>query len=144
MPVHRAMREISELIYATCKTYLTTQGKFILILEAFIAVVIILYFGVLSGMEPFRVVIILAFSLIGIAGSYGVAWFGIRVNTFANSRTCFRESRGQTLSALRDSVKGRHEHWHDADQRRTADHVVHPVVHSGQLRGTVLHRFCDW
>ena len=95
LPVHRAMREISELIYATCKTYLTTQGKFILILEAFIAVVIVLYFGVLSGMEPFRVVIILAFSLIGIAGSYGVAWFGIRVNTFANSRTAFASLEGK-------------------------------------------------
>jgi len=95
LPVHRAMREISELIYATCKTYLTTQGKFILILEAFIAVVIILYFGVLSGMEPFRVVIILAFSLVGIAGSYGVAWFGIRVNTFANSRTAFASLEGK-------------------------------------------------
>ena len=95
LPVHRAMREISELIYATCKTYLTTQGKFILILEAFIAVVIVLYFGVLSGMEPFRVVIILAFSLVGIAGSYGVAWFGIRVNTFANSRTAFASLEGK-------------------------------------------------
>jgi len=95
MPVHRAMREISELIYATCKTYLTTQGKFILLLEAFIAVVIILYFGVLSGMEPFRVVIILLFSLVGIAGSYGVAWFGIRVNTFANSRTAFASLQGK-------------------------------------------------
>jgi K(+)-stimulated pyrophosphate-energized sodium pump len=95
MPVHRAMREISELIYATCKTYLTTQGKFILILEAFIAVVIVLYFGVLSGMEPFRVGIILLFSLIGIAGSYGVAWFGIRVNTFANSRTAFASLEGK-------------------------------------------------
>ena len=87
MPVHRAMREISELIYETCKTYLITQGKFILLLEAFIAVIIVLYFGVLSGFEPFRVAIILLFSLVGIAGSYGVAWFGIRVNTFANSRT---------------------------------------------------------
>ncbi|HJT28101.1 MAG TPA: sodium-translocating pyrophosphatase [Pyrinomonadaceae bacterium] len=95
MPVHRAMREISELIYATCKTYLTTQGKFILLLEAFIAVVIILYFGVLSAMEPFRVAIILLFSLIGIAGSYGVAWFGIRVNTFANSRTAFASLQGK-------------------------------------------------
>jgi len=95
MPVHRAMREISELIYATCKTYLTTQGKFILILEAFIAVVIVLYFGVLSAMEPFRVAIILAFSLVGIAGSYGVAWFGIRVNTFANSRTAFASLQGK-------------------------------------------------
>jgi K(+)-stimulated pyrophosphate-energized sodium pump len=95
LPVHRAMREISELIYETCKTYLITQGKFILILEAFIAVIIILYFGVLSRMEPFRVIIILAFSLIGIAGSYGVAWFGIRVNTFANSRTAFASLEGK-------------------------------------------------
>jgi len=95
MPVHKAMKEISELIYETCKTYLVTQGKFILILEAFIAVVIILYFGVLSGMEIPRVIIILAFSLIGIAGSYGVAWFGIRVNTFANSRTAFASLEGK-------------------------------------------------
>jgi K(+)-stimulated pyrophosphate-energized sodium pump len=95
LPVHRAMREISELIYETCKTYLITQGKFILILEAFIAVVIVLYFGVLSGLEPMRVAIILLFSLIGIAGSYGVAWFGIRVNTFANSRTAFASLQGK-------------------------------------------------
>jgi len=95
LPVHRSMREISELIYETCKTYLITQGKFILILEAFIAIVIVLYFGVLSGMEIPRVIIILAFSLVGIAGSYGVAWFGIRVNTFANSRTAFASLEGK-------------------------------------------------
>jgi K(+)-stimulated pyrophosphate-energized sodium pump len=95
LPVHRAMREISELIYETCKTYLITQGKFILILEIFIGIIIILYFGVLSGMEPMRVAIILAFSLIGIGGSYGVAWFGIRVNTFANSRTAFASLEGR-------------------------------------------------
>ncbi len=95
LPVHRAMREISELIYETCKTYLITQGKFILILEIFIGIIIVLYFGVLSGMEPLRVAIILAFSLIGIAGSYGVAWFGIRVNTFANSRTAFASLEGK-------------------------------------------------
>jgi len=95
LPVHSAMREISELIYETCKTYLVTQGKFILILEIFIGTVIVLYFGVLVGMEPFRVAIILAFSLVGIAGSYGVAWFGIRVNTFANSRTAFASLEGK-------------------------------------------------
>jgi len=95
LPVHRAMREISELIYETCKTYLVTQGKFILILEIFIGAIIVLYFGVLSGMEPLRVAIILAFSLVGIAGSYGVAWFGIRVNTFANSRTAFASLEGK-------------------------------------------------
>src|SRR6266481_3225029 len=94
-PVHRSMREISELIYETCKTYLVTQGKFILILEAFIAVVIILYFGILEHLLVNRVIIILLFSLVGIAGSYGVAWFGIRVNTFANSRTAFAGLRGK-------------------------------------------------
>src|SRR5436305_1900189 len=99
LPVHRAMREISELIYETCKTYLITQGKFLMLLWVFIAVVIVLYFGVLSPVpdKPIAVTlpIILAFSLIGIGGSYGVAWFGIRVNTFANSRTAFAGLRGK-------------------------------------------------
>jgi K(+)-stimulated pyrophosphate-energized sodium pump len=95
MPVHRSMLEISELIYETCKTYLLTQGKFLLLLEVFIAVVIVLYFGVLLKFEAMRVGIIILFSLIGIAGSYGVAWFGIRVNTFANSRTAFAGLRGK-------------------------------------------------
>ncbi len=95
LPVHHSMREISELIYETCKTYLITQGKFILLLWVFIAVIILLYFGVLQHMEAMRVAIILAFSLVGIAGSYGVAWFGIRVNTFANSRTAFASLPGK-------------------------------------------------
>jgi K(+)-stimulated pyrophosphate-energized sodium pump len=95
LPVHRSMREMSELIYETCKTYLVTQGKFLLVLEAFIAVVIILYFGLLLQFSAAKVIIILAFSLVGIAGSYGVAWFGIRVNTFANSRTAFAGLRGK-------------------------------------------------
>jgi K(+)-stimulated pyrophosphate-energized sodium pump len=95
LPVHRSMREISELIYETCKTYLVTQGKFLMLLWAFIAAVIVLYFGVLRHFEAPRVIIILAFSLVGIAGSYGVAWFGIRVNTFANSRTAFASLPGK-------------------------------------------------
>jgi K(+)-stimulated pyrophosphate-energized sodium pump len=95
LPVHRAMREISELIYETCKTYLLTQGKFLLLLWVFIAVIILLYFGLLMKYEAVRVLIILAFSLLGIAGSYGVAWFGIRVNTFANSRTAFAALPGK-------------------------------------------------
>ncbi|MBV9496478.1 MAG: sodium-translocating pyrophosphatase, partial [Acidobacteria bacterium] len=95
LPVHRSMREISELIYETCKTYLTTQGKFILLLEVFIGVIMIIYFGWLRHFEPLRVVTIIVFSLIGIAGSYGVAWFGIRINTFANSRTAFASLRGK-------------------------------------------------
>ncbi len=97
MPVHKSMREISELIYETCKTYLITQGKFLVLLWLFIAVVIILYFGVLAPVHPTAVTlpIILIFSVIGMAGSYGVAWFGIRVNTFANSRTAFASLRGK-------------------------------------------------
>ena len=99
LPVHRTMLDISDLIYETCKTYLVTQGKFILLLWAFIAVVISLYFGVLAPVpnKPIWVTlpIILLFSLVGIAGSYGVAWFGIRVNTFANSRTAFAGLRGK-------------------------------------------------
>ena len=101
LPVHRAMREISELIYETCKTYLITQGKFLLLLWAFIAVVILLYFGVLLKYEAMRVVIILMFSVVGIAGSYGVAWFGIRVNTFANSRTAFASLGGKPYPIYR-------------------------------------------
>jgi len=99
MAVHPTMREISELIYETCKTYLITQGKFIALLWVFIAVVIGLYFGVLAPTPGHpvgqTVLIILAFSIIGILGSYGVAWFGIRVNTFANSRTAFASLRGK-------------------------------------------------
>ncbi|HEV3060705.1 MAG TPA: sodium-translocating pyrophosphatase [Vicinamibacterales bacterium] len=95
LQVHPSMREVSELIYETCKTYLITQGKFILILEIFIGVIMIFYFGVLEHNDALRVAIILIFSLIGIAGSYGVAWFGIRVNTFANSRAAFASLRGK-------------------------------------------------
>jgi K(+)-stimulated pyrophosphate-energized sodium pump len=106
LPVHRSMLEVSELIYETCKTYLITQGKFILLLELFIGAIMLFYFGRLAatidpvtgaethGFPPFKVAVILLFSLIGIAGSYGVAWFGIRVNTFANSRAAFAGLRG--------------------------------------------------
>ena len=99
LPVHKSMRDISELIYETCKTYLITQGKFLIVLWLFIAVVIVLYFGVLAPVPGKSIAvtlpIILGFSLVGIAGSYGVAWFGIRVNTFANSRTAFASLRGK-------------------------------------------------
>jgi K(+)-stimulated pyrophosphate-energized sodium pump len=95
LPVHRAMLEISELIYETCKTYLITQGKFIAILWAFIAVIMVVYFGVLSHTPPFQVAIIILFSIVGILGSYSVAWFGIRINTYANSRTAFASLHGK-------------------------------------------------
>jgi len=103
LPVHRAMGEISSLIYETCKTYLVTQGKFLAILWAFIAIIMIVYFGVLRPLDPHEtgipvaasVAIIVIFSIIGILGSYGVAWFGIRMNTFANSRSAFASLKGK-------------------------------------------------
>jgi len=94
MPVHKAMKDISELIYETCKTYLITQGKFLLILELLVGIVMIAYFGWLRHMEFAKVVMILICSLIGIAGSYGVAWFGMRINTMANSRSAFASLAG--------------------------------------------------
>ena len=95
LPVHRAMGDVSQLIWETCKTYLVTQGKFLALLWVFIAAVIVLYFAVLLHYEALRVAVILLFSVVGICGSYGVAWFGIRVNTFANSRTAFASLRGK-------------------------------------------------
>ncbi len=101
MPVHRAMKEISELIYETCKTYLQTQMRFIGILWAFIAAIMVVYFKFLAHdhtgqhLSWVKVLTILVFSLVGIAGSSGVAWFGIRVNTFANSRTAFAALKGK-------------------------------------------------
>jgi K(+)-stimulated pyrophosphate-energized sodium pump len=96
LPVHKSMADISELIYETCKAYLIQQGRFLLILEVFIGVVMVAYFS-LTGLEFSRIVIVLLFSLIGIAGSYGVAWYGIRINTLANSRTAFASLRGQAF-----------------------------------------------
>jgi K(+)-stimulated pyrophosphate-energized sodium pump len=95
LPVHRAMREISELIYETCKTYLITQFKFILVLEALVAAIIVLYFGFLLHFEASKVILILISSVVGILGSTGVAWFGMRINTFANSRTAFASLKGK-------------------------------------------------
>jgi K(+)-stimulated pyrophosphate-energized sodium pump len=111
LPVHRAMREISELIYATCRTYLETQGRFILILEGFIGAIMIVYFKFLivdaegHHFSWLKVGVIILFSLIGIAGSYGVAWFGIRVNTFANSRAAFASLRGKPFPTYEIPLK---------------------------------------
>jgi K(+)-stimulated pyrophosphate-energized sodium pump len=112
LPVHASMREVSELIYETCKTYLITQGKFLMLLEIFIGAIIVFYFGLLLHFEFVKVLIILFFSMVGIAGSYAVAWFG---------------ARG-------------HQHRDAADQRRAADHADHPAVRSARLRRPVLHR----
>ncbi|MCA0306991.1 MAG: sodium-translocating pyrophosphatase [Actinobacteria bacterium] len=99
LPVHQAMRDVSELIYETCKAYLLQQGKFLLTLFAFIGAVIFVYFGFLNTSGGWgRVFIVLAFALIGMAGSYGIAWYGIRLNTFANSRTSFAALEGKPFN----------------------------------------------
>jgi K(+)-stimulated pyrophosphate-energized sodium pump len=111
LPVHRVMREISELIYATCRTYLETQGRFILILEGFIGAIMVVYFKFLivdaegHHFSWIKVLVIMLFSLVGIAGSYGVAWFGIRVNTFANSRAAFASLRGKPFPTYEIPLK---------------------------------------
>ena len=94
LPVHRSMAEISDLIYETCKAYMLQQGKLLLVLELFIGTIIIAYFWMI-GFEAYKIAIILVFSLIGMGGSYGVAWFGIRINTLANSRTAFASLAGK-------------------------------------------------
>ncbi|HMJ62533.1 MAG TPA: sodium-translocating pyrophosphatase, partial [Bryobacteraceae bacterium] len=105
MAVHKSMLEISELIYETCKTYLVTQVKFLIILEIFIGSIIVFYFGALQHFAAIKVFIILMFSVIGICGSCGVAWFGIRVNTFANSRTAFASLRGKPFPCYEIPLK---------------------------------------
>lgn len=95
MPMHRAMKEVADLIYSTCKTYLLQQGRFLFVLWAFIATIIVVYYLVLAGFGIGRTAIVILFSLIGMAGSYAVAWYGIRVNTLANARTAHASLRGK-------------------------------------------------
>jgi K(+)-stimulated pyrophosphate-energized sodium pump len=97
LPVHQSMADVSALIYETCKAYLLQQGKFLLILEVFIGIVMVVYF-LLTGLSIPRIGIVLLFSLIGIGGSYGVAWYGIRINTLANSRTAFASLQGKAFA----------------------------------------------
>ena len=105
LPVHRSMSEVSQLIWETCKTYLINQGKFLLLLWCFIAVVILAYFAVLLHFSAMKVIIILAFSVLGMAGSYFVAWFGIRVNTLANSRSAYAALGGNPYRAFNIPLK---------------------------------------
>ncbi|MDU0968255.1 MAG: sodium-translocating pyrophosphatase [Actinomycetaceae bacterium] len=101
LPVHSSMKEMADLIYETCKAYLVRQGAFLMLLWVFITAVILVYYKALVGFGWGKVAIIVIFSLLGMAGSYSVAWFGIRVNTFANSRTAFSSLRGKPYSVHR-------------------------------------------
>jgi K(+)-stimulated pyrophosphate-energized sodium pump len=95
LPTHKSMSDVSQIIWETCKTYLWQQGRFIMMLEVLVGAIILIYFGFLQQMGALKVAVILAFSVIGILGSYGVAWFGIRINTYANSRTAFASLNGK-------------------------------------------------
>jgi len=99
-PAHKSMTEIGELIFQTCKTYLIQQGKFLVVLELFIATCIGFYFGYLQHMPAKDVAIILAMSVVGILGSYSIAWFGIRMNTLANARTAFASLKGKPFEIM--------------------------------------------
>ncbi len=105
LPVHKSMLEISELIYETCKTYLLTQGKFLAILWAFIAAIMVFYFGYLLHFTAVQLTVIVISSIVGILGSYAVAWFGIRINTYANSRTAFAALKGLPFPAMHIPLK---------------------------------------
>ncbi len=100
LPVHESMAKVSNMIWETCKTYLFTQGKFLAILWLLIAACMVYYFKVLKGNTMGNVVVILLASILGILGSYGVAWFGIRINTVSNSRTAFSALKGNPLATL--------------------------------------------
>jgi len=138
LPVHDSMREVSVLIWESCKTYLFTQGKFLLILEAFIGVIIIAYFGYFQQFDAAKVIIILLFSVIGIAGSYGVAWYGIRVNTFANSRTAFASLRGNPYPCYAIPLRAGMSIGMVLISVERAHHAFHSAVRSERLRRTVL------
>jgi K(+)-stimulated pyrophosphate-energized sodium pump len=100
LPVHKSMADVSNTIWETCKTYLFTQGKFLAILWVLIAICMVYYFKVLQGNTLGNVMVILLASILGILGSYGVAWFGIRINTVSNSRTAFSALKGNPLATL--------------------------------------------
>jgi K(+)-stimulated pyrophosphate-energized sodium pump len=117
LPVHRSMADVSQIIWETCKTYLFQQGKFLAALWVLIAACMAYYFGVLSHAPVSEVVIILLASILGILGSYGVAWFGIRINTVANSRAAFSALQGNPLATLRDPAEVRHERRPAAGRR---------------------------
>ena len=142
LPVHSSMKEVSELIYETCKTYLFTQGKFILVLWVLVSIIIGVYFGWLRAMEMNKVMMILLCSLIGIMGSYFVAWFGMRINTFANSRSAFASLGGKPFPTYAIPLKAGMSIGMLLDQHRAVCDALHPAVYLKGLRRALLYRLC--
>ena len=100
MPAHKSMLNVAETIYETCKTYMKQQAKLLFILECFIAVCIFYYFFYLNNTPLLKVLNILLWSVLGILGSFAVAWFGMRINTYANARTSFASLKGKAYSVM--------------------------------------------
>ena len=139
LPVHRSMAEISDLIYETCKAYMVQQGKLLLVLELFIGTIIVAYFWMI-GFEAYKIAIILLFSLIGMGGSYGVAWFGIRINTLANSRTAFASLRGKAWPVCDIPLRAGMSVGMMLISVELLFMLAHPALHPRRVRGPVLPR----
>ncbi len=144
LSVHQRMRQVSNIIWETCKTYLLQQGKFLAMLWALIAVCIGYYFLGLQEAPIGNVIVVLVCSVLGILGSYGVAWFGIRINTQANSRTAFSALRGNPLATLSIPLRSGMSVGLAAGQCGTFLHDLHPLLSSQGPGGTMLHRICHW
>ena len=140
LPVHESMAKVSHSIYETCKTYLLTQGKLLAILWVLIAACMVFYFGFLQHNTAGHVLVILLASILGILGSYGVAWFGIRINTISNSRTAFSALKGNPLRHARHPAPLRHEHRPAARRGGIVLHDLHPDVPAARTRRPLLHR----
>ena len=141
MKVHKSMKDIGNLIFETCKTYLVQQGKFLIILEIFIGLCIAFYFGFLRSFSLSNVLIILAFSVVGILGSYGVAWFGIRMNTLANARTAFASLERKPIKLLNIPLQSRYVYRSSAGISRIDHDALHPALHPRQSGWILFHRF---
>jgi len=138
---HESMLKVAETIFQTCRTYLIQQGKFLLMLFAFIAMAMIFYFLFLKGETVPTLLLVLLFAVIGMGGSYSVAWYGIRINTFANARTAFASLRGKPWTSLTSAAR-----WHERRSvphlARTGDDGDHPVVGSTRYCRLLFPRFC--
>ena len=111
LEAHESMLNVADIIYATCKTYLIQQGKFLLMLFAFIGSAMAFYFLALKGQSLGTLSLVLLFSVIGMLGSYTVAWYGIRINTYANARTAFASLRGKPWDVVNIPTPFRNECW---------------------------------
>ena len=142
LPAHKSMLDVSAIIWETCKSYLAQQGKFLALLWVLIAICMVYYFMGLSHAPFGNMVIILFASVLGILGSYGVAWFGMRINTWANARTAFASLTGRPVDVVNIPTDVRDERWPSSRERGALLHDLHPGVPSQGPGRPVLYRLC--